>query len=57
MIQTIRVQDRNPKDDLKGATIHQELKNPEISQIRTARVYRLEGIGEKDAKLLAQKLF
>ena len=57
MIQTIRVQDRNPKDDLKGAAILQALANPEISQVRTARVYRLEGISEKDAKLLAEKLF
>ncbi len=57
MIQTIRVIQALARDDTKGLNVKQDLKNPKIANVRTARVYRLEGIDQKAAKILAEKLF
>ncbi len=61
MIQTIRVTHKNEDEDLKGngivSDINSYIKTPNIERVRTVRVYRLEGITEKKAKLLAEKLF
>jgi phosphoribosylformylglycinamidine synthase len=57
MIQIIRVCSINEKDDLKGLGILAELKNTEITKVRTNRLYRLEGITKLQAKILAEKLF
>lgn len=50
MIQTVRVQTIIGKD-LTAEAIKQ------VATVKTARVYRLEGITEKEAVLLAEKLF
>lgn len=57
MIQIIRVASRNEKEDLKGIGISAELKSTTIIKVRTNRLYRLEGIGKTQAKILAEKLF
>ncbi|QQG40814.1 MAG: phosphoribosylformylglycinamidine synthase [Candidatus Levyibacteriota bacterium] len=60
MIQTVRVQTIIGKD-LPGETILHDilniLKNKQVASVKTARVYRLEGISEKEATVLAEKLF
>ncbi len=55
MIQTIRVSALDQQDDLLGRDLRAAFTG-DISLIRTARVYRLEGVSLKDAKQLAQKL-
>ena len=60
MIQTIRVKRTDGKDLLgQGilSELHSLLKNKNVTKVETARVYRLEGVSDKDAKLLAEKLF
>jgi phosphoribosylformylglycinamidine (FGAM) synthase PurS component len=42
---------------LKGLGILAELKNTQITKVRTNRLYRLEGITKAQAKILAEKLF
>jgi len=56
VIQIIRVSSLSEKEDGRGLSIKSELSNSSITKIRTARLYRLEGINENDAKLLAEKL-
>lgn len=60
MIQTIRAQ-TIVGPDLQGDAIYNEinqtLKIKNILCVKTARVYRLEGVTEKEAMLLAEKLF
>lgn len=59
MIQTVYVQ-TIIGPDLAGQNIyhdiHQTLKNKNITAVKTARVYRLEGISITEAELLAKKL-
>ena len=55
MIQTIRVISLNEEDDTKGLSIKTEL-NGEVSNVRTSRLYRVEGIDRKKATVLANKL-
>lgn len=60
MIQTVRVQTIIGKDLTGEAILHDIshiLKNKNVSAVKTARIYRLEGITEKEAELLAEKLF
>ncbi len=57
MIQIIRVFSKNESDDLKGKEILNQFKDPNIKKLRTARIYRLEGVDRKTAKFLAEKLF
>lgn len=59
MIQTIRVQRTDGKDSLGNSVLKQLHSRGEkkIDSIQTSRVYRLEGISEKEAKFLAEKLF
>ena len=61
MIQKIRVVSTNPNEDLLSKSLLSEIKEnlkiKSIKQIRTSRVYRLEGATEKEALLLAEKLF
>ena len=61
MIQKIRVISTNPNDDLLSKSllfeIRKNLKINSIKKIRTAKAYRLEGVTEKEALLLSQKLF
>ena len=60
MIQEVRVINRTEVPDPAGEEILYEVKQAlgmkSIQKIRTAKVYRLEGISKKDAHLLAQKL-
>ncbi len=60
MMQVVRVKTTIGKD-LLGNSILREirdtLKNKKFTNVKTARVYRLEDISEKEAKLLAEKLF
>ncbi len=60
MIQTIRVKRTDGKDLLGLGVlleIHKRLKNREVTNVETARIYRLEGISQNQAKVLAEKLF
>src|SRR5687767_14455089 len=57
MIQTIRVVSREENYDLLGKQIGSAAKKNGISKIRTARVYRIEGVDRARAKILAEKLF
>lgn len=58
MIQTIRVSSNNDSGDTQGAWIGTQLKHhSSVRKVRVARVYRLEGVDEKDSRLLASKLF
>ncbi|MBI4097529.1 MAG: phosphoribosylformylglycinamidine synthase subunit PurL [Candidatus Levybacteria bacterium] len=57
MIQTIRVIQKNEKEDLKGLDILGHVKNLGINKVRTSRLYRLEGTDKRKAKILAEKLF
>lgn len=60
MLQEVRVMNRaeipDPAGEEKLHEIKQALGIESIQKIRIAKVYRFEGIGEKDAHLLAQKL-
>lgn len=60
MIQEVRVMNRPEVPDPAGEEtlfeIRQALGISSVKKIRTAKVYRFEGIGEEDAHLLAQKL-
>jgi len=56
MIQVVRVASINEKEDLKGLGILAELKNTQITKVRTNRLYRLEGITRAQAETLAEKL-
>ncbi|MEW6274283.1 MAG: phosphoribosylformylglycinamidine synthase subunit PurL [Bacillota bacterium] len=60
MIQEVRVINRPEVPDPVGEEILYEIKQAlgirSIQKIRTAKVYRFEGIGENEAHLLAQKL-
>src|SRR5256885_744605 len=56
MIQTIRVTAKNEKEDLRGIHIAEEIGKP-ITSVRAVRIYRLEGVNAKKAKLLAEKIF
>ncbi len=59
-MQTVRVQ-TIIGPDLQGDgilyDIQNTLKNKHVTQVKTARVYRLEGISEKETIVLAEKLF
>src|SRR3989338_7218418 len=59
MIYTVRVTSKNQTDP-KGkdflAEIKRTLKITSINKIRTAKVYRLEGIKRKDVKKFAEKV-
>lgn len=57
MIQTIRVSSTNPKEDLRGKGLLSDLKNSSVTNVRTVRLYRLEGVDTSKAKILAEKLF
>ena len=57
MIQIIRVVPLNEIDDLKGKGILAEVKSLGVTKVLTNRLYRLEGINENQAKVLAEKLF
>lgn len=56
MIQLIRVSTLSEKDDGLGRSIKSELNDSSITKIRSVRLYRLEGISENQAKVLAEKL-
>ncbi|MBI2018825.1 phosphoribosylformylglycinamidine synthase [Candidatus Daviesbacteria bacterium] len=60
MIHTIRVKTIIGRD-LVGEgilhDIHHTLGQKGVTQVESAKVYRLEGISEKDAKVLAEKVF
>ena len=56
MIQTIRVTARDEKDDLSGLSLRPDFAKYAAGGVRTARIYRLEGVSLKDAKLLAVRL-
>ncbi|MDP3941357.1 MAG: phosphoribosylformylglycinamidine synthase subunit PurL [bacterium] len=59
MIQTIRVQTVKGPDLLGEGLLH-EIRNlhiPSIESITTAKVYRIEGIGTKEAVILAKTAF
>ena len=56
MIRTLRVARIDEKEDLKGRDILDQIKNPHIQKVRCVRVYRLEGIDKKTAKILAEKV-
>ncbi|MDP3987774.1 MAG: phosphoribosylformylglycinamidine synthase subunit PurL [Candidatus Levybacteria bacterium] len=60
MIQTIRVR-TNQENDSLGQSILSEIQNrlkiKEIKNIQTAKIYRLEGVNQEDAKILSEKLF
>ncbi|MGQ9823377.1 MAG: phosphoribosylformylglycinamidine synthase subunit PurL [Desulfotomaculales bacterium] len=60
MLQEVRVSNRPEVTDSAGEEVLYEIRKAlgieSISKIRTAKVYRFEGIGEKDAELLARKL-
>lgn len=60
MIYTIRVQiTKGP--DLLGEGILHDIKNflhiPNITKIKTTKIYRVEGIEKTQVKILADKLF
>ena len=57
MIQIVRVINTNEKEDLRALDLHARLKNSKIKKVRSAKVYRLEGIGKNSAELLAENLF
>ncbi len=61
MIQTIRVASKNKIDDLSGKhllnDIRTELKRTDITSVETVKIYRLEGVSEKEAELLTKKVF
>jgi hypothetical protein len=59
MIHTIRVRTNQGPDNLGLGVLHDIkffAKNNFVEKVETAKVYRLEGITEKQAKLLAEKL-
>ena len=56
MIQTIRVVSIDERQDLKGNELLSLIKNSGISKARSVRIYRLEGIDRKKAKILSEKL-
>src|SRR3989344_7031426 len=57
MIQTVRVIQIEEKEDSKGIDILSQVKNAGVTKVRTAKVYRLEGIDRRKTKILAEKLF
>ena len=61
MLQTIRVTATSETNDLVGKSVLAEaqkiLKNATLQKVRTARVYRLEGVRIKETKVLTEKLF
>ncbi|MDZ4295747.1 MAG: AIR synthase-related protein [Patescibacteria group bacterium] len=59
MIQEVRVR-KDAKDDPTGAWLLREVRragSTKITEIRSSRVYRLEGISEQDAEYLKEELF
>ncbi len=56
MIQTVRVINKNENEDLRGKGILSELASTKVSNVRSVRVYRLEGVSPTLADKLAQKL-
>ncbi len=56
MIHTVRVASIDEKEDLKGSGVLGEVKSKRTSKVRTAKVYRLEGVDKKTARILAEKL-
>lgn len=56
MIQTIRVSSLSEKEDSQGKSVKTEFNQSSITKIRTARVYRLEGITKHEAVVFAEKL-
>src|SRR3989338_7112724 len=60
MIQKIRVISTNPNEDLQSKNLLYEIKKTlkikSIKNIRTSKIYRLEGATKNDAILLAEKL-
>ncbi|MDP3726834.1 MAG: phosphoribosylformylglycinamidine synthase subunit PurL [bacterium] len=61
MLQIVRVTTISETNDLVGKSVFAEaqkiLKNDSLQKVRTTRVYRLEGVRIKEAKILAEKLF
>src|SRR3989344_7722076 len=61
MIQKIRVISTSSNEDLLSKSLLSEIKEnlkiKSIKQIRTSKVYRLEGATKKQAQLLTEKLF
>ncbi len=60
MIQTVRVQTIIGPDLLGNSILHEIhniLKNKKVTAVKTARVYRLEDVNDKETQLLAEKLF
>ena len=61
MIQKIRVILTNPNEDLLSKNLLSEIKESikikSIKEIRTSKIYRLEGATKKDAFLLTENLF
>src|SRR3989344_7037963 len=59
MIHTIRVftKNRDSKGEALLHDIRQILHVNSLQKIETVKVYRIEGTGEKEAKILAEKLF
>lgn len=59
-IQEVRITNRPGLPDVKGDEILYEIKHSlrldNITSVKTAKVYRFEGISEKEAKYLAEKL-
>ena len=60
MIQEVRVIAREGTPDSKGDEvlyeIHHALGIKSVEKVRTAKVFRFEGIGEEDARFLAERL-
>lgn len=60
MIQVIRVKNFIGKDLIGESVLYDIrhiLENKNVTKIETAKIYRLEGISEQDAKILAEKVF
>ena len=60
MIQTIRVQTIKGKDTVGDGVlseIRHTLSLQTITKVQSAKVYRLEGVSGRDAKVLSEKLF
>lgn len=59
-IQEIRVGFKNPEDDVRGKGVKHEVERTlgidRLSSVRTARVYRVEGINPEEAERLARTL-
>ena len=60
MIQTVRVRNIVGKDFVGEGVLHDirhTLGNKKVKKVESAKVYRLEGVSEREARLLAEKVF